>query len=300
MNTANISLYHIFLTAAQSPSISAAAQSLYISQPAVSKAIKKLEDSLGVSLLVRSSKGIQLTNEGNILYQYLHSAFETINAAEDTIKHIHELGIGHIKIGVSSTLCKHILLPCLKSFLSIHPHIQITIVCQSTSQTVELLENREIDIGLIAKPDSAKKLNYINAGLIHDLFVSTPQYISGLLEREKIGREQILNHANLILLDKNNLTRKYINTYLNSWNISSDTAMEVNSMELLIDFVKTGLGAGCIIREFITEELKAKTLIPIKAPSAIKPRQICFAYSKTFSPNDSAAALIEYLKNIYE
>ena len=63
MNTANISLYHIFLTAAQSPSISAAAQSLYISQPAVSKAIKKLEDSLGVSLLVRSSKGIQPTNE---------------------------------------------------------------------------------------------------------------------------------------------------------------------------------------------------------------------------------------------
>lgn len=299
MNTANISLYHIFLTAAQSPSISAAAQKLYISQPAVSKAIKKLEDSLGVSLLVRSSKGIQLTNEGSILYQYLHSAFDTISAGEDTLKHIHELGIGHVKIGVSSTLCKHILLPCLKNFLAEHPHIQITIVCQSTVQTVDLLENREIDIGLIAKPDSSKKLSYINAGTIHDLFVSSPNYISGLLEREKINRKDILSHANLILLDKNNLTRKYINTYLNSWNIPSDTAMEVNSMELLIDFVKTGLGAGCIIREFITEELKSKTLIPIKTPSAIKPRRICFAYSKSYSPNASAAALIEYLKKIY-
>lgn len=116
MNSANIPLYHIFLTVARSSSISGAAKSLYISQPAVSKSIKKLEESLGVSLIKRSSKGITLTNEGNILYRYLHSAFETISAGEDTLMQIHELGIGHIRIGVSSTLCKHILLPCLKDF----------------------------------------------------------------------------------------------------------------------------------------------------------------------------------------
>lgn len=74
MNSANIPLYHIFLTVARSSSISGAAKSLYISQPAVSKSIKKLEESLGVSLIKRSSKGITLTNEGNILYRYLHSA----------------------------------------------------------------------------------------------------------------------------------------------------------------------------------------------------------------------------------
>ncbi len=83
MNPANIPLYHIFLTVARSSSISGAAKSLYISQPAVSKSIKKLEESLGVSLIKRSSKGITLTNEGNILYRYLHSAFETISAGED-------------------------------------------------------------------------------------------------------------------------------------------------------------------------------------------------------------------------
>ena len=102
MNSANIPLYHIFLTVARSSSISGAAKSLYISQPAVSKSIKKLEESLGVSLIKRSSKGITLTNEGNILYRYLHSAFETISAGEDTLRHIHELGIGHIRIGAST------------------------------------------------------------------------------------------------------------------------------------------------------------------------------------------------------
>ena len=63
MNSANIPLYHIFLTVARSSSISGAAKSLYISQPAVSKSIKKLEESLGVSLIKRSSKGITLTKE---------------------------------------------------------------------------------------------------------------------------------------------------------------------------------------------------------------------------------------------
>ena len=108
----NLSQYKIFYEVARTGNISRAARELYISQPAVSKSIKKLEESLGVSLIKRSSKGITLTNEGNILYRYLHSAFETISAGEDTLRHIHELGIGHIRIGVSSTLCKHILLPC--------------------------------------------------------------------------------------------------------------------------------------------------------------------------------------------
>ena len=262
MNPANIPLYHIFLTVARSSSISGAAKSLYISQPAVSKSIKKLEESLGVSLIKRSSKGITLTNEGNILYRYLHSAFETISAGEDTLRHIHELGIGHIRIGVSSTLCKHILLPCLKDFLTEYPHMQITI-----------------------------------SGQIHDIFVSSPQYAKGLIERENISSNDIINNSNLILLDKNNLTRKFINNYLSSWEISSDTAMEVNSMELLIDFVKTGLGVGCIIKEFIKEELNNKSLIQIKTPSTIKPRQICFAYSKSLPSDSACTSLINFLKS---
>ena len=68
-------------------------------------------------------------------------------------------------------------------------------------------------------------------------------------------------------------------------------------MELLIDFVKTGLGVGCIIKEFIKEELNNKSLIQIKTPSTIKPRQICFAYSKSLPSDSACTSLINYLKN---
>lgn len=300
MDSSTLTLYHTFLTAAQSPSLSAAAKALYISQPAVSKSIKKLEAQMGVELFVRSSKGIHLTGEGQIFYDYLHTAFETIAAGEDTLKRINDLGIGHIRIGVSSTLCKHILLPCLKKFLAAHPHIQVTIECQSTLPTVALLEHKEIDLGLIAQPEHNKKLCCLPAGTLNDIFAATPQYLAGLSAREgtpDLTRQaDFLSHANLILLDKKNITRRYVDRYLSQWNMDAENAMEVNSMELLIDFVKTGLGAGCIIRQFIREELESGQLVELKTPESMRPRRICFAYNASAAPSPALQTLLQFIR----
>lgn len=295
MNPGTLSLYHIFAAVAEAESISKAAKDLYISQPAVSKSIQKLEETLNTQLLIRQSRGVELTQEGQLLYGYIHNAFESITAGENTLKHIQELGIGHIKIGVSSTLCKHILLPQLKRFLAIHPHTQITIVCQSTAHTIHLLENKEIDIGLIAQPDNNKNLTCIPAGKLIDTFVATPQYINSLCERMQIDDEQVLENANLILLDKKNVTRRFVDTYLNKWKIDTDNAMEVNSMELLIDFVKTGLGAGSLIRQFVETELETGQLIELKTPEPMTIRQVCFAHSASIPPTGSVKAFLEFI-----
>jgi len=297
MDSNTLSLYHIFSAVAEAESISGAAKELFISQPAVSKAIKKLEEALGTILLYRNSRGVNLTHEGTVLYEYIHSAFETIYAGEESLKHINELGIGHIHIGVSSTLCKHVLLPYLKGFLELHPHTQIAIDCQSTLHTVKLLENKEIDIGLIAQPDSNKKLQYITIGHLQDTFIASPQYVNGLLAREQISERQLLEKSKLILLDKKNLTRRYVDRYLNKWNIDTDDAMEVSSMELLIDFVKTGLGVGCIIKQFVIDELKNGQLVEISTPSAMKQRDVSFAYSTLVPLTGSAKAFVDYIND---
>jgi len=297
MDSNTLSLYHIFSAVAEAESISGAAKELFISQPAVSKAIKKLEEALGTILLYRNSRGVNLTHEGTVLYEYIHSAFETIYAGEESLKHINELGIGHIHIGVSSTLCKHVLLPYLKGFLELHPHTQIAIDCQSTLHTVKLLENKEIDIGLIAQPDSNKKLQYITIGHLQDTFIASPQYVNGLLAREQISERQLLEKSKLILLDKKNLTRRYVDRYLNKWNIDTDDAMEVSNMELLIDFVKTGLGVGCIIKQFVIDELKNGQLVEISTPSAMKQRDVSFAYSTLVPLTGSAKAFVDYIND---
>ena len=107
----NLSSYRIFYTVAAAGNISKAAKALYISQPAISKSIQKLEDGLGCRLFSRSSRGVVLTEEGTLLFEHVRAAFETLTLGEEKLKRSIELGVGHLKIGVSSTLCKYILLP---------------------------------------------------------------------------------------------------------------------------------------------------------------------------------------------
>ena len=102
----NLSQYKIFYEVARTGNISRAARELYISQPAISKAISKLEDSLGLSLFSRSSRGVQLTPEGQVLFEHAAEAFDALNRGEQELKRIQEFDIGHLRIGVSNTLCK--------------------------------------------------------------------------------------------------------------------------------------------------------------------------------------------------
>ena len=99
----NLSSYRIFYTVANTKNISKAAKELYISQPAISKSIQKLEESLGTKLFERSSRGVALTDSGELLYTHVKSAFETLSIGEDRLRRSIELGIGHLTIGVSST-----------------------------------------------------------------------------------------------------------------------------------------------------------------------------------------------------
>ena len=103
----NLNLYHIFYTVAKNKNISLAAKELYISQPAISKAISKLESNLETTLFIRSSRGVTLTEEGSILFEQVRNAFASINSGEEQLRKIARLGVSHLSIGVSITLCKY-------------------------------------------------------------------------------------------------------------------------------------------------------------------------------------------------
>ena len=109
----NLSLYHVFNCVAETGNISQASKLLYVSQPAVSKAIVSLEEIMNLTLFIRNSRGVRLTEEGQLLYQYTKEAFEILKQGEERLKHMKELGVGHLKIGVSATLCKYVLLPII-------------------------------------------------------------------------------------------------------------------------------------------------------------------------------------------
>lgn len=292
----NLSGYRIFYTVANTGNISKAAKELYISQPAISKSIQKLEESIGCRLFSRSSRGVALTEEGQLLYEHVRAAFETLTLGEEKLKRSIELGIGHLKIGVSSTLCKYLLLPYLKEFIRQNPHISISIACQSTNQTLQLLEDGKIDIGLIGKPDTLKNIHFDHLEDIEDIFVATRDYIRNLRTRG-ITKDRILSSSTLMLLDTNNMTRHYIDNYLQENQIQIKDSIDISNMDLLIDFARIGVGVACVIKNFVQNDLTDGTLIEIPVGAPIPKREVGFAYLTNGKASTSLKEFIHFYKN---
>ena len=290
----NLSQYKIFYEVAKAGNISKAAKELYISQPAISKAISKLEDSLGLSLFTRSSRGVQLTSEGEILFEHTREAFDALDRGEQELKRIQEFDIGHLRIGVSNTLCKYILLPYLKTFIDQYPHMKVTIESQATAQTLARLEQQKIDLGLVAEPSVRRDLAFIPVMDIQDTFVTTPNYLENLYLRE--GQDtSLFETGNIMLLDTSNMTRHHVDEYMAENNIFPHQILEVTTMDLLIEFAKIGLGIACVIKELVQKELDSGMLVEIPLDIPIHRRTIGFAYH----PANQAMALKTFLEILY-
>lgn len=292
----SLSCYRIFYTVAKTGNISKAAKELYISQPAISKSIQKLEESMNCELFRRSSRGVSLTEEGELLYSHVKVAFETLALGEDRLRNSIELGVGHLKIGVSSTLCKYMLLPYLKEFIKLYPHINISITCQSTNDTLKLLEENKIDVGLIGKPESLKNIDFYYLAEIKDIFVATKDYLRNLKARG-VKEDRILQSSTIMLLDKNNMTRQYIDDYLQENHIVVQDSIDISSMDLLIEFAKISVGVACVIREFVKKELTDGSLIEIPLGFPIHKREVGFAYKKSVKPSKSLELFVDFYKS---
>lgn len=191
------------------------------------------------------------------------------------LKQIQNLHIGQLKIGVSNTLCKYILLPYLKGFIAQYPHVRILIESQDTARTISMLEQQKLDIGLIAEPKNRRSLSFLPVMRIEDTFVCTRSYLENL--RPRRCRCRAVRTRTILLLDRSNMTRTHIDAYFAEHGIEPKQILEATTMDLLIEFAKTGLGIGCVIREFVREELKDGSLIelPLEVPIRNRNDWIC-------------------------
>lgn len=290
----NLNLYYIFYTVALHKNISGAAKELYISQPVISKAISKLEQSLDVILFHRSSRGVTLTMEGELLFTQVQTAFSAIRHGEEQLKKVNELGISQISIGVSITLCKYVLLPYLQQFVKDNPHIKVTITCHPTMETLRDIDNSVTDIGVVGIPSLPNGLTYIPFREIQDTFVTTDRYLENLKIRVGNDRKAILNNATFMMLNKENISRKYVDMYLSSHQITMDNIIEINTMDLLIELAKIDLGIACVIKDFVKDELDDHSLTEVSLGRAIPKRKLGLVYKDDTIMTDAMKKFISY------
>lgn len=296
----NLNLYYIFYTVANEKSISAAAKALYISQPAISKAVSKLESSLNTKLFMRSSRGVSLTKEGEILYTQVKTAFLSIQTGENQLKKANELGVSQLSIGVSISLCKYILLPYLQKFVKDNPHIKVTITCHPTLETISDVENGITDIGFVGIPEQQNDLVYLPVLEIQDTFVTTKRYLDNFKLRESSdnnSKPNLLESATFMMLNKENISRKYVDQYLHSHQIFMENIIEINTMDLLIELAKIDLGIACVIKDFVKTELETGELTELTFRRNIPKRKIGLVYRSENSMTDAMQKFIEYFDN---
>ena len=287
-------LYRIFYVVANYSNITKASEELNISQPAISKSIKNLEEQLGGQLFVRTKRGVVLTEEGKEFYNYIKQAIEFINNAENKFTDLINLETGCIKIGISTTLTREFLLPYLEKFHSLYPKIRIQIITYLTSDLISKLKNGLLDIVILNLNGNSfgNDIDIIKCKKITDCFVVNNKY-KDLIDKEISLKD--LNNYPLILQAKGANTREFLDNIARENGIILKPNIELASYSLVVEFAKIGLGIGYAIKEYTKEALENKELYELKIKEKIPSRYIGIALSKNHIPNFSTKKLIEIL-----
>ena len=258
----NLELYKIFYVVAECKNITKATQQLNISQPAVTKHIKNLEDLLGEPLFIRTKKGVVLNEYGEKIYMNVKQALTLLEEAEKKINEVKKINYGNIKIGIITSLTRKYLLKYIEKFHEKYPNIHIDIDTDPTQKLIKKLRNGIIDIIISKFPEEKElDLNYYKLGTTKYIFVASPKYKE--LYKEKQSIQRIIEYP-LLLQKKPSNSRKSIEKYFKQNNIKVEAVMNIGSSNLLIDFIKIGYGIGYVTKLYAENELKEKSLYEIE------------------------------------
>ena len=285
----DLELYRVFYVVAKNKHMTRASEELHISQPAISQSIKKLEDQLGGTLFLRSNKGMELTEEGKMFYEYVKGALELINNAENEFTSFKDLSKGEIKIGCSTTLTKLVLMDALREYHKQYPNINIDITNDLTSNLINDLKLGKLDF-VIFNESNIKETN-LNLEKIKELkqgFIYNPEFYS-----DRVESFEDLNKYPLILQKEESNSRKLLDYVALQNGVKLIPTMEVVSQELITEFTNIGLGIGFSIIDLA----KSKDLKELSINKKIPNINVYLATNKSVSLTFASKMFIKYLKN---
>lgn len=289
MINVDLELYKVFYVVAKNKHMTRASEELHISQPAISQSIKKLEDQLGGTLFLRSNKGMELTEEGKMFYEYVKGALELIGNAENEFTSFKDLSKGEIKVGCSTTLTKLILMDTLENFHKDYPNININIVNGLTSNLINDLKLGKLDFVIFN--ESNVKENNLYLEKIKELkqgFVYNPDYYT-----DNVKTFSDLNKLPLILQNGESNSRKLLDYIALQKHLKLIPRMEVVSQELISEFTNIGLGVGFVIIDLANRNFK--NLKELEINKTIPNINVYLAMNKSISLTFASKKFIDYL-----
>ena len=287
-----LELYRVFKEVADTGNISAAAKNLYISQSAVSQSIKQLETSLQARLFARSPRGVTLTGEGQMLYQYVRSALGLIATGEDKLSQAQQLLVGTLTIGASDTVTSFFLTRYLDQFHRLHPGIRLKIVSGRSAKVLSLLKSGTVDIAFASSPNDSA-LDCWPCFATHSAFVAGKDY---LCDFDHVYTREEIAAFPLILLERKASSRVFLEQEFLKSGVTLMPEIELSSRSLLVSLARIGLGVAGVTLEFVQDALDTGDIRSLKTDFSIPARSVDLCTLQSVAPTAAAAAFIDMVR----
>lgn len=284
--------YRIFYKVAMCGSFTAGAEELFLTQSAVSQAVRGLESALGVELFIRGKRGVELTQEGEVLLKYVGSALALFEEANSELGRIHDLEGGELRIGVGDTISRHLLLPALERFSQLHPRVELRIFNGVSREAIDLLRSGRIDLAMANMPIERSGVYLVGEIPIQDCFVAGPEYAARRVT-QPIDFQTLAHHP-LILLESKSSSRRFIDNCFSEHGIILRPGIELGSHDLLLDFAAANFGIACVVEEFSRKALESGRVVRVDTVQNLPRRSVGIF---TLRPRSTPAtqALLELL-----
>lgn len=291
--TGSLEHYKVFYYTAKCGSVTKAAAELNISQPAVSQALKQLEQSLNTELFYRASKGMQLTAEGELLFSYVKNGYEQIEMGVQKVRQMQNMELGEIRIGASDMTLQYYLLPYLEKFHEQYPAIKVYVTNAPTPRTLESLQENRIDFAVVSSPfPEMKDAEVIPVREIEDVFVAGRRFIS---YKNKTLDFKELEKLPLICLEQDTSTRRYVDSFLAQNGVSLHPEFELATSDMIVQFVRRNLGVGCVVKDFAREAVESGLLFELRFNRMLPKRQFCVVRNTKVPMNTAAKMLLQIM-----
>lgn len=291
----DLNSYKIFYVTATCSSFSQAASKYGLTQPAISQAIRSIEDQLGLQLFKRTNSGVKLTKAGQTLLYYVEKSFDSLSSGVKIIEELKNEEISEINIGVPAHIGAFYFMRHLKSFNDKHPNLKINIIDKSSTEMRRMLEKKELDLLIDTDLVETSDRN-ITIKKIKDLtgiFVGNKTFKE--LASQKTVSVQKLTEYPLILPYSTTATRKLIDSSFRRRNIAITPKLQTNSTFIALNLIDEGMGIGWLLSDVVQKEIADGNLYEIKVE--VDPVKIPLSYAyQSQNINNTIQEIIDVLK----
>lgn len=289
--------YRAFYAVAECKSFSKATELLHVSQPAISRSVKELEEQLNTQLFIRGNKSVKLTESGKKLMGYVQNAFNNILMAERALTESDKELTGEIRIGIYSHIALIMLPKLIKNFTNIYPNVKFDIMTVSTQEAKACLKNKELDFAILQYPIFINNPNYKEEIIckLENCFFTSKKYYDLYM---KNNNKKLVEYP-LILPARGYNDISALEEIFKRKNMILTTSLRAYEVQLRKELVKRELGIGWGLRKCVEKELESKEFYEIPIDFVNPESKFSIAYNEKLLDR-TTLCFLNYLREYFE